>query len=50
MAGGCGAARSDVEYHLGARRCDQDAASTAEGAVSLGFDFSLSGWVVPGSL
>jgi hypothetical protein len=28
----------------------QDAASTAEGAMSLVFDISLGGWVVPGLL
>jgi hypothetical protein len=50
MAGGCGAAWFEVEGHLGVRRHVQDAASVVEGAVSLGFDFSLSGQVVPGSL
>jgi hypothetical protein len=42
---GCGAARRGVEDHLGAKRRVQDAASTTEGAMSLGFDFSLvEGW------
>jgi hypothetical protein len=48
--GGCGAAWFEVEGHLGVRRRVQDAPSAVEGTVSLGFDFSLSGQVVPGSL
>jgi hypothetical protein len=34
----------------GAVRCRRPPGSTAEGAVSLGFDFSLGGRVAPGSL
>jgi hypothetical protein len=48
--GGCGAMQSDVEDHLGVRQRIQDATSAMEGALSLGFDFSLGGQAVPGSL
>jgi hypothetical protein len=48
--GGCSAAQSSVEDHLGAKRHVQDAASTTEGAMSFGFDFSLGGRVKPSSL